>query len=313
MTQDTSDFVKFLNESPLVVLPGGTGTELQRRGYKTSLPLWSAQANLDAFDLVTEIHRDYFQAGADICVTNTFRTTPYTFRKIDREEEARYAMKRAIDAAREAQKSVANRPTFIAGSFAPLEDCYEPGLVPADDVLAHEHSRQAEWLAEENVDLLLPETVNAVTEARFMAKAASDTGLPFIISFIADSEAKLLDGSPLVDAVAETDMPGRAGVALNCRAIDVMDTAFHKLKVSYDGVIGLYPNGFGRPHDDLGWQFKENEDSIGKYVSTALYWKELGARIIGGCCGTTPAYIRALTTALHESDVALPEGPSVPI
>ena len=71
MTKPQTEFENFLNQKDFIILGGGFGTELQRRGYKTTLPLWSAQANLDAPDLVVEIHRDYFNAGSDICVTNT--------------------------------------------------------------------------------------------------------------------------------------------------------------------------------------------------------------------------------------------------
>ena len=88
-------FTDFLNQSDTVLFPGGTGTELQRRGYKTTLPLWSASAVLDGYDLLTQIHREYFQAGSDICIANTFRTTPRAFDKVGRKDEARHALKRA--------------------------------------------------------------------------------------------------------------------------------------------------------------------------------------------------------------------------
>jgi S-methylmethionine-dependent homocysteine/selenocysteine methylase len=296
MSQNSPTFSEFVVQTPLTVFAGAMGTELQRRGYKTKLPLWSASANIDAPELVTQIHADYFDAGADVCITNTFRTTPWTFKKLGRETEAHNALKKAVDAAKVAQKTQ-NRRTYIGGSIAPLEDCYEPDLVPSDEDLTSEHQKLAEWLAAEGVDFLLPETVNALREARIMAKASSSTGLPFIISFVVDSNANLLDGTPIDVAVKETDFPGRIGISLNCRPIDVIDAAFDKLTSVYDGPIGLYPNGFGKPHDDLGWAFEENTDSVGRFVNTALQWNAAGAKIIGGCCGTTPEYIRALADA----------------
>ena len=92
------NFQKFLETNEICIFPGGTGTELQRRGYKTKLPLWSAQANLDDFDLVKQIHIDYLNAGAHVCVTNTFRTTPRTFEKIGRKSEAKHALAEAVRA-----------------------------------------------------------------------------------------------------------------------------------------------------------------------------------------------------------------------
>ena len=292
-------FSQFLNDRKLVIFPGAMGTELQRRGYKTTLPLWSATANTDAFDLVRQIHADYLNAGADIAITNTFRTTPRTYAKTNQSRQIAYdALRRSVEASKAAVGAVKDRPTFVAGSFAPLEDCYEPDLVPGDQQLADEHGELAEWLAHSGSDLLLPETVNAGREAVAMARAASATGLPFIISFVVNADGSLLDGTSLSDAIALTNLPGREAVMLNCRPIDILVPAFDKLAEVYDGHKGVYPNGLGHPHPDQGWVFEENSDSIQKYVSAALSWKDAGARIIGGCCGTTPAYLQALSKAV---------------
>lgn len=292
-------FSQFLNDRKLVIFPGAMGTELQRRGYKTTLPLWSATANTDAFDLVRQIHADYLNAGADIAITNTFRTTPRTYAKTNQSRQIAYdALRRSVEASKAAVGAVKDRPTFVAGSFAPLEDCYEPDLVPGDQQLADEHGELAEWLADSGSDLLLPETVNAGREAVAMARAASATGLPFIISFVVNADGSLLDGTSLSDAIALTNLPGREAVMLNCRPIDILVPAFDKLTEVYDGHMGVYPNGLGHPHPDQGWVFEENSDSIQKYVSAALSWKDAGARIIGGCCGTTPAYLQALSKAV---------------
>lgn len=302
-------FAEFVSSAPVVVFAGAMGTELQRRGYKTALPLWSAAANLDAPGLVEQIHADYFAAGADVAVTNTFRTTPRAFRKAGREGEAKDALKAAVSIAHRAKKR-AGRPVFVGGSFAPLEDCYRPDLVPGEAELRREHGLHAARLAEEGVDFLLAETINAGAEAAIMAEAASATGLPFIASFVVDSNARLLDGTALSEVIERTDFPGRVGVSLNCRPVDTMNTAFRTLLADYDGVIGLYPNGVGHAHDDLGWRFDRRHDSIDGFVESALQWKRSGAKIIGGCCGTTPDYIRALSQALRKPSA---EGRRAPI
>ena len=76
-----SSFADFIQNAGAVLFPGGMGTELQRRGYKSALPLWSAAANLDAPGLVEQIHTDYLEAGASVAITNSFRTTPRAFRQ----------------------------------------------------------------------------------------------------------------------------------------------------------------------------------------------------------------------------------------
>ncbi len=292
-----TDFLTALKTKEILLMPGAMGTELQRRGFETKLPLWSAGANLEAPELVTQIHADHLEAGADICVTNTFRTTPRTYEKLGTPELARKAMKAAVDAAKAARDRFPGRPIYIAGSFATLEDCYEPDLVPDDASLKREHEEQAEWLAEEGVDFLLPETINSLREAVAMARAASNTGLPFIISFVVRENGDLFDGTPLSEAIEKTDLPGRVGVSINCRPIDTISAAVPALK-DYKGLKGAYANGIGHPDNDLGWIFEENEDSLEKYTRAALSWKNAGLRLIGGCCGTTPAYIKALHKAL---------------
>jgi S-methylmethionine-dependent homocysteine/selenocysteine methylase len=293
-----SSFARFIRNAGTVIFPGGMGTELQRRGYRSALPLWSASANLDAPGLVEQIHTDYFEAGADAAITNTFRTTPRTFAKAGREGEAWSALRQAVSAALAAKRK-AGREVFVAGSFAPLEDCYRPDLVPSAEELRAEHSQQAGWLAEAGVDFLLPETINAGLEGQIMAEAASAVGLPFIVSFVADSEARLLDGTPIAEAIEKTDLPGRVAVCLNCRPIGTLDAAFRKLAAAYEGIIGLYPNGMGHADDDLGWCFEEDGDGIAKFTACAMRWKGAGATIVGGCCGTTPSYIRALHRELR--------------
>jgi len=110
----SENFVSFLDRTATVLFPGGMGTELQRRGYRSVLPLWSAAANLDAPELVEQIHADYFAAGADVAITNTFRTTPRSFRKAGRESEAEAALKKSADIALSA-KSVRAARSSLAG------------------------------------------------------------------------------------------------------------------------------------------------------------------------------------------------------
>ncbi len=289
-----TNIVDFFTQKDFVILGGAMGTELQRRGYKTKLPLWSASANEDAPELVEQIHTDYFNAGADLCITNTFRTTPRAYDKVGRKKDARDALNKSVEIALRA-KEKAGRPVFCGGSYAPLEDCYEPDLVPSRQELEDEHGLICDWLKEAGVDFLIAETINDIEEAQVMAQSASNAGLPYIISFVVDSKANLLDGSALTDVLKVATLEECFAVSLNCRPIDVLDSAAHTLLENTDLAKGIYPNGFGKPHDDLGWEFENNDDSIEKFVQIALNWNKQGFKLIGGCCGTTPDYIRALS------------------
>ena len=112
-----------LQSGHILILDGATGTELDRRGVDTSLPLWSARALLTAPDIVQQIHRDYLDAGADLITTNTFRTHRRTLTRAGVGERTRELTQLAVELARRAIEE-SGRTAYIAGSMSPLEDCY---------------------------------------------------------------------------------------------------------------------------------------------------------------------------------------------
>ncbi len=283
----------FLDSQKVVILDGAMGTELQRRGFETSLPLWSAPANEEAADLVKAIHKDYITAGADIIVTNTFSTQRYSFGKVDEPERAEAAIVNAAQAAL-AAKDEADRPVFVGGGLAPLEDCYEPENVPEDDQLLYdEHLFQAQILADQGVDFIFAETANCIREAKVMAQVAQGVGKPLMISFVCNPEGNLLSGEAMRDAVEMLKEFNPLAILVNCRPIEVIGAAVDRLLESYDGVTGMYANGTGSPADDLGWKF-DQEVASGTYADFGKECVSKGMKIIGGCCGTSPEYIEEL-------------------
>ena len=133
----------FINSHRFIILDGGMGTELQRRGYKTKLPFWSSSANLDSYGLVKSIHEDYVEVGVDIITTNTFRTQKYIFEKTGKSMElAKKATELAVKVAIQVKNEV-DREVFVGGSLSPLEDCYSPDDVPDNSILRDDHFYQA--------------------------------------------------------------------------------------------------------------------------------------------------------------------------
>ncbi len=147
-----------LTENPFLILDGAMGTELERRGYHTTLPLWSALANTEASFLVKQIHDDYIDAGADIITANTFRTTSHTLSKQNNTHTAEHFTRRAVEIARDAIRE-SGKDVLLAGSLAPLEDCYSPELVPPEDVIRAAYAEQIKILAGAGVDVVLAETM----------------------------------------------------------------------------------------------------------------------------------------------------------
>ncbi len=192
-----------LNRGELILLDGAMGTELERRGIQTPLPLWSAAALRDQPDMVREIHEEYVRAGADVITASTFRTTPRTMRKAGRDEaEARVLTQRAVALAGEAtDRARGAREVLVAGALAPLEDCYRPDQAPDPEQSLREHTEQASFLARCGVDLILAETMNSVAEAMAAVRGAKATELPVLVSFVCRDGRELLSGESLADAV----------------------------------------------------------------------------------------------------------------
>src|SRR5687767_2878313 len=123
------NFLSRLNQPHKLILDGATGTELNRRGVDTGLPLWSANALLNDKDsnILKQIHIDYLNAGADIVTTNTFRTHRRALIPSGNADRALELTRRAVDIARDATSDVkSDSPKFVAGSISTLEDCYRP-------------------------------------------------------------------------------------------------------------------------------------------------------------------------------------------
>ena len=281
------------------VLDGATGTELERRGVRTNLPLWSAAAVHENPDLLLQIHADYVAAGADILTACTFRTSRYTLSKLGRAREALCLSRDAVEIARLARCS-STRRVLIAGSIAPLEDCYHPELTQPLPVLEREHAAHAEALAAAGVDLLLAETMPTAVEAVTAARAAANTGLPFAVSLLPGADATLFDGSPLADVVDDVAQLSPALICVNCGPVSWCDAALETLARS--GVsFGLYANS-GTPARSLGG-IPEPLD-VGQYAERASSWFDRGARVVGGCCGTRPAHIAALRDVVDRVQAA---------
>jgi S-methylmethionine-dependent homocysteine/selenocysteine methylase len=185
MQAERIDLEQRLSSGETLLLDGATGTELERRGAPTGLPLWSAPALRDRPELVEEIHADYAAAGVDALTANTFRTQRRTLSRGGWGDQARALTQRAVALARRAATRVApERRVFLLGSAPTLEDCYRPDLVPDEATLALEHREHAEHLVAASVDAILVETMNTVREAVGATRAAREAGAAVLVSFV---------------------------------------------------------------------------------------------------------------------------------
>jgi len=276
-------FLERLNAGPPLILDSAMGTELERRGLELDLPLWSARALVEAPDLVSAIHRENVAAGADILTANTFRTTRVALDESGNADRAAELTRLAVRLARQAAEE-ATRPVLVAGSVAPLFDCYRPDLVPEDaSGLVAEHARLVGDLGLEGVDLLLLETFGTRREALAAAQAARKSSIPFVVSFVTDGGGRLLSGESLEEAAEALRPAGAVAVCLNCVSSRKIGADLARLEAVSAGLpIGAYAN------------ILSEEDSPALYAREAGEWLARGARIVGGCCGTGPAHIEAI-------------------
>lgn len=297
----THPFTQRLVRGEIVLLDGALGTELERRGVATPLPLWSAQALLDDAPAVRRLHAAYARAGADVLTAATFRTTPRTLAKTGRTaEDAARLTRDAVALARAGRDDAATgRAVWVAGALAPLEDCYRPEEAPPPGEAEREHAAQAALLREAGADLLLVETMNTIAEARAAVRGAVATGLPVAVSFICRSEREILSGEPLADAAraVAAERPAPAAVLVNCTPADRAAGCLETLSRAIRLPIGCYPNAGAPDLAEGSWRF-DAALTPERFAALAGTWIRAGAQIVGGCCGTGPDHIRALREAL---------------
>lgn len=284
--------------SELVILDGGMGQELLRRGGRSEL--WSAKALIEAPDLVREVHREYIAGGAQIIITNTYSTIPSYLDKggmADRYEELADLAGRI---AREAADG-ADHPVEVAGSLPPLDESYRSDLVPPDAVARPIYERLARTLLP-HVDLFICETMSSIREARnatTMALVVSQGAKPVYVSWTLAEEpgSGLRSGEPIEEAVAALADLNVEGFLFNCTSPAAIEAGLAELRPLTDKPIGAYPN---KLHIPTGWTL-DNDVSAGyadldvsEFLEWTDRWRALGATIIGGCCGIGPEYIAAL-------------------
>jgi S-methylmethionine-dependent homocysteine/selenocysteine methylase len=249
---------------------------------------------VDAPEAIAAIHADYVDAGAEIITANTFRTQS---RVLARSEAFRgRARELTRDAVTLARGAADRRPgrVWVAGSAPPLEDCYRPDWVPDARSLAIEHREHAAHLASAGVDLILVETMNCIAEALAAARAAAETRLPFWISFICGNDGRLLSGEPLGEALAAVRGTGPEVLLVNCLPPSAVIPCIGPLAAS-GCAFGIYAN-LGTPYPNAPDRHREDHDPLA-FAEHARRWIDAGARVVGGCCGTTPAHIRRLREA----------------
>ncbi|RAX15918.1 homocysteine S-methyltransferase [Pseudarthrobacter sp. AG30] len=295
-----------------LVSDGALATELEARGCDLNDPLWSAKVLLEQPELIRDVHRDYFAAGANIATTASYQATPQGFaaRGIGR-QEALDLVGLSVRLAEEARREhLADHPDagplLIAGSVGPYGAYLADGSEYRGDYVLNPaefrafHGPRINALVQSGVDLLACETLPSFAEAEALLALTAEAGVESWFSFTLRDGASISDGTPLADVAWLLDMhPHVAAVGVNCVPLHLVAPALAALRQYTDKPLLAYPNSGETYHAETktwgvpaigGTPDGAPQDLAGGVPA----WREGGARIIGGCCRTTPGDIAAV-------------------
>jgi homocysteine S-methyltransferase len=298
-----------LTTQPLVILDGALATELERRGANLADPLWSARLLLEQPELIRQVHLDYFLAGADVATTASYQATFEGFAR--RGLDAQAAAERMRDSvrlaaeAREAFWSVETnrlgraRP-LVAASVGPYGAMLADGSEYRGNYgLSHEqlkdfHRPRMAVLTGAGADLLACETLPCLDEAMALAELLREfPGASAWISFSCRDGEHTSQGEKLADCVAALDgFEQVCAVGINCTAPQYISSLVGAASKRTSKPILVYPNS-GEHYDAVAKRW-HGCASPTAFAEQAREWFTQGARLIGGCCRTTPEDIRAL-------------------
>ena len=283
-----------------LIMDGAMGTELMRRGIELPLPLWSSMSNIDQFDQVMNIHKDYIDAGSDILTTNTFRTTPRTFIKAGySQNESEIISEQCCNMAIEAAKhAVKKENTLIAGSVAPLEDCYEPLHFPGKEIAKKEFQLIIDRIIRKGVDILLFETMGNYEEIESVLQVSNHVDIQRWLSIVLKNKNSILDGTELQKVVELANKNKIDMVLINCTPVNIILEALDIFLGYRKGKWGVYPNA-GENMPTKGGEFvsKLDDESFCKAIQDYI---TLGASVVGSCCGSTPNTVRKISNMIKK-------------
>jgi homocysteine S-methyltransferase len=308
---------QFLRQVPVIILDGALATELEQRGANLADSLWSAKVLLEQPHLIRAVHRDYFEAGADIATTASYQATfpGFAARGLDPSQTAQL-LRASVVLAAEARDDYLrqstphdgrNRPRpLIAASIGPygaaLADGseYRGGYALSDDELVAFHRPRMAVLADAGADLLACETVPSLREALVLARLLGE--FPHCgawLSFSCRDGAHTGEGQPIEECARALDAFAQIlSIGINCTQPDFITPLLRRMREQTSKPLIAYPNS-GEAYDAAGKSWHGNAAAV-PVAARALEWYRAGARLIGGCCRTRPADIHAIRQELQR-------------
>lgn len=296
-----------LDADQIVLIDGATGTELQRRGVPMDEVAWSGAAVLSHPEKVRETHEDYIRAGATVITTNTFGSTRQMLEPAGYGDKVEVVHRDAVKLALQARENVAENGVAVAGSISTEPPAFDRDAFLSPEKELEAYREAAGLLADAGVDLIALEMINDTAHASRAMQAALETGLAVWLGIGCKKreDGKIVSfDHPDLELVTLLDVLiplGPTVVNIMHSEINAIPEAIEQVRERWSGPVGVYPESgyFTQPH----WNFVDII-APADLVTEALGWVAAGARLLGGCCGTSPEHIVALKAAMPELEAA---------
>jgi methionine synthase I (cobalamin-dependent) len=281
---------------PWLLADGATGSNLFERGLQSgdAPELWNA----DHPDRVAELHRAFVEAGADIILTNTFGGTRHRLKLHNSEHRVAELNEEAARIAR-AEADAAGRTVLVAGSMGPTGEILEPLGPLSLDAARDAFTEQAAALARGGADLLWIETMSSVEETEAAVAGARKTGLPTVATLSFDTNGRTMMGITPAELAGLHRKHDLAACGSNCGTgpSELVACIVNLATASEPGAVLIAKANCGIPQFiDGEIRFNGTPELMAQYACLSV---DAGARIIGGCCGTTPHHLRTMRQALE--------------
>ena len=298
-----NNFLKILEEKSHILADGATGTNLFAMGLETGDP--PEPWNVDHKDRIRALHQGFVDAGSDLFLTNSFGGTSFRLKLHSLEKRVFELNKAAGLIAREVADQ-ANRRVIVAGAMGPTGEMIEPHGLMTPKEAADAFKAQAEGLAEGGVDVLWLETMYAMEELEAAMEAVKDIGLPVCATMSFDTAGKTMMGITPSNLAKRSKDLNLSGFGANCGigAPDLLATINDISKNVDPGTVVISKANCGIPEFvDGNIMYSGTEELMSQYVQIAM---NSGAKIIGGCCGTSFDHVRAMRKAMDQHSVSSP-------
>ena len=294
---------RILNQTRPIITDGGMGTELEKSGVPMSNKIWSGEAVLSHPELVRIAHENFIRSGAETITTNTFSTARHMLEPAGKGRYVVEINRKAVQLAKEARDKVAEKPVAIVGSICEwAHNSEEKWNTP--EIVGAAALEQAEILIESGVEIIALEMCERLEFSQAVVESVLLTNVPIWIGVSARKfeDHKELSAFSYVDRKFENLVQGLSGyspVLFNIMhtGVDDVREAIRIIKKYCSSPIGVYPESgyFEMPN----WNFIDIIKPE-KLITYAHEWVDLGAKLLGGCCGISCDHIKQLSDEFHE-------------